>query len=81
MVITSQTSTAPALHDDELDAFRLGNADLEQPAGSIRTYQHRELIDVKHSDRIAVGVKHVVIRDPVPARTRKDHRVHVVNLP
>jgi hypothetical protein len=47
--------------NDELDALGLGHADLEESGGGIWADEHGELTKIKHSDWVAVGVKHVVV--------------------
>jgi hypothetical protein len=46
--------------DDELDTLGGGDADLEHAAGGVGTYQHVQVVEVEHSDRVSVGVEHVV---------------------
>jgi hypothetical protein len=60
--------------DDELDTLGGGDADLEHAAGGVGTYQHVHVVEVEHSDRVSVGVEHVVVCDPVLASARQDHR-------
>ena len=42
--------------------------------------QHDEIVEIEGSGRIAVGMEHVVVTDPVFAGARQDHRVHGINL-
>jgi len=62
--------------DDELDAFRGGYADFKHPSGFVSSDQHHQIFHLEHSHRISVCVKHVVIRGPVFAGTRHNHRIH-----
>ena len=43
--------------DDELDTLGGGDADLEHAAGGVGTYQHVQVFEVEHSDRVSVGVE------------------------
>jgi hypothetical protein len=56
------------------------NADLEEAPGLICTDQHDQVIHGEHSDRMAVGVEHVQIADPVLAGTLQYHGIHDINL-
>jgi hypothetical protein len=42
--------------DDELDTLGGGDADLEHAAGGVDTYQHVQVVEIEHSDRVSVGV-------------------------
>jgi len=53
--------------NNELDPLGLGHTDLKEPGGSVGTDEHGESVEVEHSDRVAVGVKHVVVGDLVLA--------------
>lgn len=48
--------------DDEVDPIGVGNADLERSSRAVGADEHHEVIDGEGSDRVAVGVKHVVGR-------------------
>jgi hypothetical protein len=50
--------------DDELDASCSGGAELKETAGDVRSDQHGELVELERSDRIAVGVEHVLAVTP-----------------
>lgn len=45
----------------------------------IRTDHHRQVVELEHSGRVAVGVEHVFIGDPVLPSACQDHRVHSVS--
>ena len=47
--------------NDELDTFGVGDDDLEHSPGGVGADEHVEIIEVEHSDRVAVGVEHVVV--------------------
>jgi hypothetical protein len=66
--------------DDELDAVGDDESDLERSTGLVGPDQHREVVEVEHADRIAVGVKDLLIGDAVLASARDDHRDHDINL-
>ena len=65
--------------NDELDAFTGGHADLEQTPRRIRADQHDEVFKHEDADGIAVSMEHVVVADPVFARTRQDYGVHMLS--
>jgi len=67
--------------NDELNAFSRGDANFEHAAGGVSADEHVEVVEIEHSDRVSVGVQHVVIGDPVLACTRHDHGIHEINLP
>ena len=67
--------------NDELDALSGCDADLEDAAGGVGADEHDQVVEVEDSDRVSVGVEHVVIGDPVLACTRHDHGIHDVKLP
>ncbi len=66
--------------DDELDTFCRRDADLEHPPGLIGADQHDQVVDVEDPDRVALGVEHVVVGDPVFAGACQDHGIHAINL-
>jgi hypothetical protein len=66
--------------DDELDSFGLGNTDLKETGFPISTNVHGEITKVEDSDRIAVGVQHVLIVNPVLAGASQDHGIHGIKL-
>ena len=49
--------------DDELDPLSLGHADLQQPATSVSPDQHDEIADLEHTDRVTLGMEHVIVLD------------------
>jgi len=51
--------------DDELDALRVSDADLEQRTRTRRADEHRQVAGLEDPDRVAEGVQHVFIEDPV----------------
>lgn len=53
--------------NDELDTLACRHADLEEAAGLVGADQHHEVVKAKHSNRVAIGVQHVVIADSVLA--------------
>jgi hypothetical protein len=65
--------------DDELDAFCCSDADFEHPS-CVSSNQHHEIVQLEHSDRVSEGVEHVIVRDPVFAGTRHNHRIHVYQV-
>ncbi len=67
--------------NDELDTLTDNDTDLEQRRVDSSADQHGEIIDLEHSDGIAVGMEHVVIGDPVfPCASRITGSIPV-NLP
>ena len=66
--------------NDEFDPFSGGDADLEHSSRFVSSDQHDEIVELEHSDRISLGVQHVVIGDPVLAGTRHNHRIHIIKL-
>lgn len=66
---------------DELDAIANNHSDLQEPTAVIGADQHREIVEGEDSDRVSIGVKHVVIADPVFACTFEHNGIHVINLP
>ena len=66
--------------DDEINTFRRGDTDLEEPPTPVGSNQHDEVVHVVHSGRVAVGMQHVVVSDPVFSSTRQNHRVHIIKL-
>ena len=61
--------------DDELDSVTDRDSDLEHPSAVIGADQHGESIKVEDSDRVAVGVEHVGVRDPVLSSARQNHPI------
>lgn len=61
--------------DGQLDTFSTGTTHLHESARPVSADQHDEIIEPEHSHGIAIGMEHVVILDPVPARTRHNHWV------
>lgn len=59
--------------NDELDTLAFDNTDLKWSTPLICTDQHHETVEVKHPDWVPVGVHHVLVLDPVPARTVENH--------
>ena len=66
--------------DDEIHTFTGRHAYLEEAPGVVGTDQHDEIVRIEDADRVAVGVEHVVVADPVFAGARQDHGVHGINL-
>jgi hypothetical protein len=66
--------------NDELDAFGLGYAYLEELPGPVRADEHDEVIEIECSDRVPVGVGHVGVADPAFAGALQDHGIHHINL-
>jgi hypothetical protein len=50
--------------DDELDPFGGDHADFETSRGVVGADEHGQIIDFEHTDRVAVGVKDVVVGSP-----------------
>lgn len=48
--------------------------------GGVGTDEHGEVVEVEHSDRVSVGVQHVVVGDLVSAGGTHDHRIHDCQL-
>ena len=67
--------------NDELDSVTDRNPNFEHPAAVIGTDQHGEAVEVEDSDRVAVGVEHVGVGDPVLSSARQNHRIHSIKLP
>jgi hypothetical protein len=67
--------------DDELDTLGGGDADLEHAAGGVGTYQHVQVVEVEHSDRVSVGVEHVVSAIPCLRVLAKITGSTTINLP
>jgi hypothetical protein len=67
--------------DDELDSVTDRYSDFEHPAAVIGADQHGESIGIEDSDRMAEGVKHVGVEDPVLSSARQNHRIHPIKLP
>ena len=67
--------------NDEVDALRVCDTDLEQSGRLVGSDKHGEVVEVENSNWVSVGVKHVVVEDPVPARAGQDDRVHYTKLP
>jgi len=67
--------------DEEVDALGVGDTDLNKTRRLAGTDQHRQVIEVEHPDRIAVGVRHVLVWDPVPPRARQDDGIHGHKVP
>jgi hypothetical protein len=64
-----------------IDGLRVGKSDLKEAGGAVWADQHCEVVEVEHSDRVAVGVKDVVVCDPVLPGAGQDHRGHRTKLP
>lgn len=67
--------------NDELDSVTDRDSDFEHPAAVISADQHGESVEVEDSDRVAVGVEHVGVGDPVLSSARQNHRIHPIKLP
>lgn len=67
--------------DDELDSAADRDSDFEHSAAAIGADQHGETVEVEDSNRVAVGVEHVVVGDPVLSSARQNHRIHFIKLP
>lgn len=66
--------------NDEVDSLGMAHTDLEELSRSARSDEHDEVVELHDSGGMAVGVKDVVVVDPVFACTGDDHRIHDVNL-
>ncbi len=66
--------------DDEVDSFGAAHADLEKLARLTGTNQHDQIVELKDTCRVAVGVEDVVVMYAVFACAGDDHRFHDVNL-
>ena len=53
--------------NDELDPIAGRHTDFEHPAGLVGADKHREVVELKDSDRVPIGVKHVVVGDSMPS--------------
>jgi hypothetical protein len=51
--------------NDELDPFSRYDADFKESRGVVGTDEHRQVINFEHSDGVAVGVKDVIIGQPM----------------
>ena len=65
---------------DEVDALSRRYPDLQQAACLISADQHDQTVDLEHSNRVLIGMQHVIVADPVSACARQDRWVHGVNL-
>lgn len=65
---------------DELNAFAGCHTELKQVPCLVGADQHDQVVEALHSDRVAIGVQHVVVVDPVLAGGRHDHGIHTINL-
>jgi hypothetical protein len=54
---------------DELDPTIVDEADLQKMAIGCCTDEHREVIEIEDTGRVAVGVQDVIVKDPVLACT------------
>ncbi|MFN7149247.1 MAG: hypothetical protein ACK4V6_07180 [Microthrixaceae bacterium] len=63
--------------DDELDSV----TDFEHPAAVIGADQHGQSVEVEDTHRVAVGVEHVVVGDPVLSSARQNYWIHRIKLP
>jgi len=50
--------------NDELDFFCLGDTDFEHASIDSSADEHDEVVEIEHSDRVAVGVEHVIVCSP-----------------
>jgi hypothetical protein len=66
--------------DNELDAFSFGNSDLKNPSVLICADQHQYVAEIEHTDRVPIGMQHVLILDPVLAGTIQSHGILTVKL-
>jgi len=62
--------------NDELDCVCRGDADLKQAAIDSSADEHAEIVEIEHSDWVAVGVKNVIVCDPVFACALQDNGIH-----
>ena len=60
----------------DLPALIDHDTDLEQATAEISADEHVQLVQQVYSDGIAVGVKHVIVADPVPAGRVGDLQIH-----
>jgi hypothetical protein len=66
---------------DEVDALSMSDTDLQQRTRPRRINQYRQVTRLEDPDRVAVGVKHVFVEDPVLPGARQDRRIHSLKLP
>lgn len=66
--------------NDEVDTLGVRDPDLQEVAGLRGPDEHREVVQVEHSDWDAVCVQDVVVWDSVFPGARKNHGLHFVKL-
>jgi hypothetical protein len=67
--------------DDEVDRLCVGDADLKEKGRLGWADEHGQVVEVEDSDRVSVGVKDVVVGDPVLPGAGQDYRIHEPKLP
>lgn len=67
--------------NNELHTLSHSNTNFKEVPVNSGTDQHDQILDLEHSNWIAVGVEYVFIGDSVLSSTLKNHRIHTINLP
>ena len=58
--------------NDELDTLGRRDTDLKHPTRLVSADEHREIVERERSDRVAEGMEHVVVGDPVLASAHQN---------
>ncbi len=66
--------------NDELDSLTKAETNFQKSSSPVRTDQHREVIESKHSDRVLIFVENVLVGNAMLPSTVEDDRIHTVNL-
>ena len=66
--------------DNELDPFTFGNSNLKNTTVLICADQHYYVAEIEHTDRVPIGMQHVLILDPMLAGTVQNHEIRTVKL-
>lgn len=66
--------------DDELNTISRTETDFQQPCRSVGIDQHRQVIELQHTNRVLKRVEHVVVGNAVFSGAIEDDGIHRVKL-
>lgn len=66
--------------DNELDTLTATQTDFQESSSPIWTNQHREVIELKCTNRVLIRVENVLIDNAMLSGAIEDDRIHVIKL-
>ena len=66
--------------DNELDTPTATHTDFQESSSPVWTDQHREVIELKCTNRVLISVENVLIGNAMLSGAVEDDRIHVINL-